>query len=168
MGKIGADIYTLFRKNDLILVDYFSNFWEIDRLRHKKAGTCDRKLKSHFARNGIPDIVVSDNGRQFTSDEFADFARKWDFEHRTSIAGHQQADGKAEAAVKAAKNILRKAEESGNDPYLAILAVRNTPTEEMDTSPAQRLLGRRTKTLTNDQRTTEAIKHERRKDNQES
>ena len=30
--------------------------------------------------------------------------------------------------------------------YLVILAARNTPTEYMDSSPARRLLGRRTKT----------------------
>ena len=91
--------------------------------------------------------LVIPNSPRFTSDKFADFAREWDFKHRTSSPGHQQANGRAEAAVKAAKNILCKAEESGNDPYLAILAVRNTLTEEMDTSPAQRLLGRRSKTL---------------------
>ena len=130
----------------LITVDCFSSFWEIDRLRDTKASTCVRKLKSHFARNGIPDIVTSDNGPQFTSYEFALFTREWGFEHRTSSPGHQQANGQAESAVKTAKNILRKAKESECDPYLAILAVRNTPTEGMDSSPAQRLLGRRTKT----------------------
>ena len=30
--KIGADIYTIFGKDYLIIVDYFSNFWEIDCL----------------------------------------------------------------------------------------------------------------------------------------
>ena len=37
---------------------------------------------------------------------------------------------------------------TGNeDPWLAVLAFRNTPTEGMATSPAQRLMSRRTKTL---------------------
>ena len=35
----------------------------------------------------------------------------------------------------------------GDHPYLPILAHRNTPSEGMETSPAQRLLGRRCKTL---------------------
>ena len=42
---------------------------------------------------------------------------------------------------------MRKALESGTDPYLGFLDFRNTPTEGMNTSPAQRLFGRRTKTL---------------------
>ena len=74
--KVGADLLVLARKDYLILVDYCSNFWEVDRLHDTKASTCIRKFKSHFARNGIPDIVVSDNGTQFTSDQFAEFAKK--------------------------------------------------------------------------------------------
>ena len=145
--KIGIDLFSIKGKDYLVLVDYFSNFWEINHLQDTKATTVVRKLKSHFARNGIPDRVISDNGPQFTSVDFQKFSTAWDFEHQTSSPGHQQANGKAEAAVKAAKTILTKARESGNDPYLAILASRNTPTEAMDSSPAQRLLGRRTRTL---------------------
>ena len=45
-----------------------------------------------------------------------------------------------------AKSTLRKAKKSKSDLYLAIRAAQNTPTEYMDSSPAQRLLRRRTKT----------------------
>ena len=51
------------------------------------------------------------------------------FDHRTSSPGHPQANEQAESAVKTAKSILRKAKRSKSDPYLAILAARNTPTE---------------------------------------
>ena len=133
----------------LITVDYLSNLWEIDRLRDTKASTCVWKLKSHFARNGIPDVVISDNGPQCTSSEFTQFGRERGSENKTSSPGHQQANGQAESAVKTAKSILRKAKKNKSDlykMYLVILAVRNTPTEYMDSSPPRRLLGRRTKT----------------------
>ena len=42
---------------------------------------------------------------------------------------------------------MRKAIESKSDPHLALLAWRNTPSEGLGTSPAQRIFGRRTKTL---------------------
>ena len=42
---------------------------------------------------------------------------------------------------------MQKALEAGTDPYLAFLDFHNTPSEGMDTSPSQRLFGRRTKTL---------------------
>ena len=50
-------------------------------------------------------------------------------------------------AVKTAKKLLRKAKDAKTDPYLAILDCRNTPTQGIDSSPAQRLMNRRTKTL---------------------
>ena len=39
------------------------------------------------------------------------------------------------------------AKESESDPYLALLYFQNTPTQSKDSSPAHRLLGRRTQTL---------------------
>ena len=64
----------------------------------------------------------------------------------TSWPGYAKSNGKAEAAVKVAKNIIRKATKATSDPYLAVLDYRNTPTEGTTTSPAQRLFNRRTKT----------------------
>ena len=61
--------------------------------------------------------------------ELAEFTEMWGFEHWTSSPEHQQANSKAEAAVKAAKNIVRKIAHGGGDPYLAVLMWRKTPTE---------------------------------------
>ena len=49
----------------------------------------------------------------------------------------QQANDKAESAVKIAKNLLRKEGESGEDPYLSILAHRYTTPEGVHASPIQ-------------------------------
>ena len=46
-----------------------------------------------------------------------------------------------------AQNIMKKARLAGTDPNLSLLDYRNTPTEGLGSSPAQRLFGRRTKTL---------------------
>ena len=119
----------------MVIVDYFSNYWEVDKLQDTKATTTVRKLKAQFARHGIPDIVVSDNGPQFTSDKFNHFADVWGFEHRTSSPVHPQGNGKAESAVKTAKKLRRKAKTAGKDPYLAMLAHRNTPTEGTESKP---------------------------------
>lgn len=56
-------------------------------------------------------------------------------------------NGKVENAVKVAKNIMRKARLSEADPNLSLLDYRSTPTEGIESSPAQRLFGRRSKTL---------------------
>ena len=41
---------------------------------------------------------------------------------------------------------MRKCERSGDDLYLSLLEWRNTPSEGLNTSPTQRLIGRRTRT----------------------
>ena len=96
--------------------------------------------KRSFARFGIPDIVQTDNGPQFISREFDSFRIKWEFSHSTSSPYRAQSNGKAEAAVKTAKRLLKRS----TDPYLAFLEQRNTPTAGMSKSPAQRQIGRST------------------------
>ncbi len=146
-SKVGTDLFVLDNHNYLVTVDYFSNFWEIDHLTDTKSLTVINKLKGQFARHGIPNTCVSDNGPQFSSEEFQKFARDWNFSHITSSPAYPQSNGKAEQAVKMAKSLLKKAKQSKSDPYMAILDFRNTPTQGINASPAQRLMSRRTRTL---------------------
>ena len=145
--KVGTDIFSLKGKHYLITVDYFSQFIEVDFLPDTTSETVVHKLKYHFARYGVPDILISDNGPQFSSEHFRKFSRKWGFSHETSSPGHSQANGAAEAAVKVVKKMMQKCYEGHEDHYLGLLNLRNTPQEGLSTSPAQRLMGRRTRTL---------------------
>ena len=104
-------------------------------------------LSSLFARNGVPDNLVSDNGPQFVSAELASFAKKWKFEHVTPSPHYAQSNGKAENAVKTLKWLFTKCKEDGTSEFLALLDWRNTLSEGSGVSPAQRLMGRRCKTL---------------------
>lgn len=143
--KIGVDLFDLRGKQYLITVDYYSNWFEVDRMDKTTSVVVIKKLKRHCVTFGIPNVIISDNGPQFTSEEFERFTREWDIEHRTSSPGHQQANGRAEAAVKVAKRIIKKAEDSHQDVYLALLEYRNVPSQDAGTSPAQRMLGRMTR-----------------------
>ncbi|RXN32565.1 Transposon Ty3-G Gag-Pol poly [Labeo rohita] len=87
---------------------------EIDFLPDTKSSTVINKLKAHFARQGIPDIMFSDNGPQYMSTEFQQFSR-------LSSPAHPQSNGKVESAIKTAKRLMQKAKISGRDPYLVIL-----------------------------------------------
>ena len=131
----------------LVICDYYSNFIEVERIN--KANTCGitKALKAQFARYGVPDIVVSDNGPQFGAKEFASFARTWGFTHITSSPRYPQSNGKAENAVKTIKRLFTQCHDSGKSEYLALLDWHNTPSEGMGTSPAQHFLGSRCKTL---------------------
>lgn len=145
--KVGSDLFTLGGRNYLITVDYYSNFGEIDYLPTTTAAAVINKTKAHFARHGSPNVLISDNGPQYISESFERFAKAWDFEHRTISPRYSKSNGKVESAVKTAKQILRKSIESKTDQYVALLSHRNTPTQGLTTSPAQRLMSRRTRTL---------------------
>ena len=76
-----------------------------------------------------------------------DLPQRWGLGHITSSPRYPQSNGKAENAVKTVKRLFTKCAESGQSEIRALLDWRNTPTEGMDTSPAQRFLGRRCKAL---------------------
>ena len=74
--KVGMDFFKFSDRDYLCTVDYKSNFWEIDHLPSTQTKTVITKLKHHFARQGILDQVVTDNGSQFSGQEFSTFAKK--------------------------------------------------------------------------------------------
>ena len=146
-SKIGADLCQLHGCTLLVVCDYYSNFFEVARLNTVTTRSVVREFLPMFARFGLPDVLVTDNGPQFASAEFAVFVRKKGITHLTSSPHYAQSNGKSENAVKTLKLIFAKAKQSGESEYMALLDWRNTPSEGMGTSPAQRLMGRRCKTL---------------------
>lgn len=143
--KVGTDLFHYRGSEFLLCVDYFSKFPEITKLRDTTSSSVIIALKSMFARHGIPDVVISDNGPQYASAEFKDFAESWEFRHHTSSPGHAQSNGQAERTVQTVKNLLKKSEGNNGDPYISLLEYRNTPLEGVGLSPAQLLMGRRLK-----------------------
>lgn len=132
------------KRRFLITVDHYSDFFEIDELKELSSKAAIEICKRNFSRHGIPNVCVSDGATNFTSDEFKRFAKEWEFEIIHSSPHHQQGNGKAEAAVKIAKTIIKKAIDSGRDFYMALLQWRNTP-NTIDYSPAQRMFSRKTR-----------------------
>ncbi|UYV71234.1 K02A2.6-like, partial [Cordylochernes scorpioides] len=140
--KIGMDVFKFENKWYLVVIDYYSRFPEVVQLDRLTASVVVRSCKSIFARHGIPETVVSDNGTQFgAAREFANFARQYGFTHVTSSPRFPQSNGMAEAGVKIAKMILKK----NQDPSLGLLEYRSTPLE-YGYSPAELLMGRKLRT----------------------
>ncbi len=125
------------QRHYLITVDYYSSFFEVNKLDITDSKTVIEKLKMQFSRHGIPEEVISDNGPQYASAEFAKFATDWHFQHMTSSLRNPQSNGKVESAVKICENIMRKAVHGKFDPFRAVLDHRNTPTE-IGSSPVQK------------------------------
>ena len=51
--QVNSMLYIWDNKEYLVTVDYFSGFYEIDRLHSTTSNAVIRKLKKHFTRYGI-------------------------------------------------------------------------------------------------------------------
>lgn len=125
--KVGCDFFEFGKSVYILVVDYYSKYVEIDLLTngHNSSNTII-KLKSIFARHGIPSILMSDNGPPFNSSEFRAFCRDWGIEHKTSSPFLPRSNGLAERSVQTVKKLLQKAFDSKSDPYIALLHYRTT------------------------------------------
>ena len=85
---------------------------------------------------------MSDNGPQYSSQEFANFAKTYDSCHITSSPHYPQSNGLAERAVQTVKKLLKESK----DPYQAVLSYRSTPLPWCNISPAELLMGRQLRT----------------------
>ena len=90
---VATDLFQWDKKDFLLVVDYYSCFFDIAQLQNTTSISVINKMKPMFARYGIPERVISDNGPQYSSQEFKDFARKYNFEHVTSSPYHPKSNG---------------------------------------------------------------------------
>ena len=67
-----------------MVVDYFSRYPEICQFNSTTSSVIISLLKAMFARDGIPEVLRSDNGPQYASHEFAEFAKAYELQHITS------------------------------------------------------------------------------------
>ncbi|XP_057302771.1 uncharacterized protein K02A2.6-like [Hydractinia symbiolongicarpus] len=140
---VSQDLFEYENKDYLVTVCHFSDWIEVDHLPNTLASTVVRHTTAHFSRYGIPEICHTDNGPQFISNEFKNFAKQYGFHHTRSAPYFPKGNERAEAAVKVAKNMLKKSQ----DFQIALLNYRNTPQQGHLSSPAQRMMNRRTRTM---------------------
>ena len=94
----------------LVVVDAHSKWPEANVMT---STTAISVLREMFARNGIPKQLVSDNGPQFCSEEFARFFRDNGVEHTRTIPYHPSSNGAAERFVQTIKLSLRASLQTG-------------------------------------------------------
>ena len=116
--------------------------WKQSNLSLRHLITLLRDSNPFFSRHGIPEIVFSNNGPQYSSCEFAEFASLYNFQHVTLSPVFPQSNGQAERTVQSAKRLLKNAK----DPYMVLLMYRSTPLAWCNLSPAELLMGRRLRT----------------------
>ena len=127
-----------------LVTDAYSEWLEISLMPTTTSSKTIETLKSHFARYGLPEQIVSDNGPQFTSDEFKWFCKSNGIRHITSAPYHPSTNGAIERAVQAMKKSLKSTvNESGTIQtklsrfLMSYCSIPHTTTEE---TPAELFL----------------------------
>ena len=78
-------------------------------------------LKIVFACHRIPETFRTDNGPQFNSQQFAEFAKGYNFIHTTSSLHFPASNGQADRTVLVVKHLLK------DNPPLVLLSYRAIP-----------------------------------------
>ena len=141
-----SDYFEIEGHKYMLVVDQYSKMPFVQAMKGETAGEAVKFCKHLFAIHGIPRIVYSDNGPQYSSVEFKSFTVEWDFKHITSSPRYPQSNGFVERMVGIVKGILKKAKQGGTDPQLALLCYRSTPIDNHIPSPAELLYGRKIRT----------------------
>lgn len=124
----------------MIVVDYYSRYFDRGKLKSTTAASVIPKLKKLFATHGILEKVISDNAPPFSSKDFESFTHAWDFVHVTSSPYYPQSNGLIEKAVQSTKALIDIPKVYIS--YISPLEYRNTPVDGFR-SPAQLLSSRK-------------------------
>ncbi|CAG2186990.1 unnamed protein product [Mytilus edulis] len=130
----------------LIVIDAHSKWPEVIPMKSTTSTQTIRVLRTIFARAGLPEQIVSDNGPQFVSAEFQTFTKMNGITHIKSAPYHPATNGLAERFVQTFKQSLKamRGENADLNKKLAnfLLAYRNTPHTTTNETPAKLFMGR--------------------------
>ena len=113
----------------LILVDAHSKWMDVVIVPSTSSQATIKALRPIFATDSLPEIIVSDNGSAFTSEEFQEFVKQNEIRHLWSAPYHPASNGLAERAVQTFKNAMKKATTSDLETHLSrfLFQYRITP-----------------------------------------
>lgn len=96
----------IFGKYLFVLVDAFTKWPEIHICPNMNSDTTIQKCREIFSQFGIPNVFVSDHGRQFDSKEFQQILKNNGILHKQGAPYHPATNGQAERYVQTIKNKL--------------------------------------------------------------
>ena len=131
----------------LVICDYATRYPEAVALRNIDANTVAEELLTFFARVGVPEEILTDQGTNFTSQLLAEVYSLLGVKPIKTTPYHPQTDGLVERFNGTLKAMLKKtASDEGRDgdrllPYL-LFAYREVPQASTGFSPFELLYGR--------------------------
>ena len=145
--QVIADMFQVDNNVYMVYADRLTGWLEVAHFPHNATSSkiCDH-LRVYFSRWGAPEQISTDGGTNLASEEMETFFKKWGVKVRLSSAHYPQSNGRAEAAVKSAKRLLRENTSKGGTletdrVALAILQYLNTPLRDINKLPAQLATG---------------------------
>ena len=141
----------LYGRTYLIIVDAHSKWPEVFAMPSTTTSKTIEVLRQLFSTYGLPDQIVSDNGPQFTSEDFQMFLKNNGVKHIRSAPYHPATNGLTERFVQTLKKaiVAGKSDSRSHDHKLAsfLLKYKTTPHTVTGVPPSTLFLGRQLKTV---------------------
>lgn len=97
----------------LLLVDAHSKWPEAIEMSSTTSDRTMYMLRNIFASYGLPEQLVTDNGPQFTSQEFAELMRQNGSKHILTAPYHPSSNGAVECSVQTFKQAMKAGKRTG-------------------------------------------------------
>ena len=137
----------------MVLIDSHSKWVDVKHMHSTTAQSTMDELRLIFAEHGIPEILVSDNGPPFRSEEFSKFIKFNGIKHVLVPAYHPASNGAAERTVRVVKEALLKQVIEGSKHKTMkhrlarfLLKYRTTPHSTTNCTPAELMVKRQLRT----------------------
>nr|AIK27535.1 polyprotein [Chilo suppressalis] len=134
----------------LIIVDYYSRYYEVEILRNQTAETTIKTLENVICREGLMDEIICDNGPAFRDERFKEFLASNGIRLRHTTPLWPQANGEVERQNKSVLRRLRIAQAMNlnwkRELQTYLLAYRTTPHSTTGISPGDVFKRRKIKT----------------------
>lgn len=131
----------------LVVVDYFSRYYEYDVMTSTTSEKIIDSLESIFSRHGLPVTIKSDNGPQFRSEQFRLYCEENGITHNKTTPKYAQANGEVERQNASLMKRIRIAQSDGLDwkkelrKYVTVY--RSITHPSTNKSPAELLFNRK-------------------------
>lgn len=135
--------------NFFVIVDAFTKWPEVKVIPDMTTDTTIDKLREYFVTFGLPSLIVSDRGIQFTSNQFKSFLANNGIIHKMGAPYHPATNGLAERFIQTFKDKLKTLKCDRKDVqfelYKILMAYRRTVHPTTGQSPSMLVFGRQIK-----------------------
>ena len=107
-SRVHIDHFFFENKTCFIAVDALSKYIECETVPNTSVNATIDVLRTIFSRNGLCDVIVSDNASCFTAQAFKEFLINNGIQHITPPPYSPSSNGQAERGVRVVKDLLKK------------------------------------------------------------